>query len=98
MVDELERLQPLFRFLDRINSSKLVGLFFSIIFLTAVIISWYRVCFSGGDVLWKNHIISWNKRIGINAEWVTPRFLKFFMHIFLLWSIIGLSLALIANI
>jgi len=97
-MNKLEDWQPLFRFLERVNKSEFVGLAFSIAYLIGVVAGWYWVCFKDGAEVWRTGIVSWNKRFGINIEWITPFLLKVVATILLLGSILGLSLALLAKI
>lgn len=95
---KLEDWQPLFRFLERLDNSEFVGLVFSIICLIAVFAGWYWVCFKNGADVWKTGIVSWNKRFGINLEWIPPFLLKASATILLLGAIFGLFVALLSNI
>jgi hypothetical protein len=97
-MNKLEGWQPIFRFLEKVNKSEFVGLAFSIAYLIGVVVGWYWVCFKDGADVWKAGIVSWNKRFGINLEWIPPFVLKVFATVFLFGSILGLSLALIAKI
>jgi len=97
-MSKLENLQPLFRFLEKVNKSELVGLAFSLAYIICVVVGWYWVCFKDGADLWKAGIVSWNKRFGINLDWIPPFALKIFATVFLVGSILGLSLVLIAKI
>ena len=97
-MSKLEDWQPLFRFLEKVDNSELVGLAFSTVCLIAVLAGWYWVCFKDGADVWKAGIVSWNKRFGINLKWIPPVALKVFATVFLFGSILGLSLALIAKI
>jgi hypothetical protein len=97
-MDKLERWQPLFRFLKRFNQSDLVGLVFSIVYLTAVVAIWYWVCFKNGAEVWRNEIVLRNKRFGFNVEWLTPFLVKVGANILLWGSIIGLFLGLLSYI
>ena len=95
---KLEDWQPLFQFLDKVNKSEFVGLAFSIAYLIGVVMGWYWVCFKDGADVWKTGIVRWNKRFGINLEWIPPFALKIFASVFLFGSVLGLSLALLSKI
>jgi hypothetical protein len=97
-MNKLEDWQPIFRFLERLDNSDFVGLVFSIVYLMGVFAGWYWVCFKDGAGIWKAGIVSWNKRFGINLEWIPPFLLKLFASLFLMGSLIGLFLALLAKI
>jgi hypothetical protein len=97
-MSKLEGWQPIFQFLKRFNESDFVGLVFSIVYLTAVVATWYWVCFKNGAEVWRSQIVSRNKRFGINVEWLTPFLLKVGANILLLGSVIGLFLAFLATI
>ncbi len=97
-MDKLEDWQPIFRFFKGLNESDLVGLVFSIVYLTAVVATWYWVCFKNGAEIWRNGIVSRNKRFGISVEWLTPFLVKMGANVLLLGSLIGLFLALLAKI
>ena len=98
VLNKLEDWQPIFRFLKRFNQSDVVGLVFSIVYLTAVVAIWYWVCFKNGAEVWRNEIVSRNKRFAFNVEWLTPFLVKVGANILLWGSIIGLFLALLSNI
>lgn len=66
----LEDWQPLFRFLERLDNSDLAGLVFAVFALICTCAGWYWVCFRNGADLWKAGIVSWNKQLGMNLEWV----------------------------
>jgi hypothetical protein len=95
---KLEDWQPIFRFLEKLDNSDFVGLAFSTVCLIGVLAGWYWVCFKNGAEVWKAGIVSWNKRFGINLEWIPPFALKIFVSVFLFGSILGLSLALLSKI
>ena len=95
---KLEDWQPLFRFLEKVDNSELVGLAFSTVCLIAVLAGWYWVCFKNGAEVWKAGIVSWNKRFGINIEWIPPFLLKVSASILLVGFVIGLFFALLATI
>ena len=97
-MNEWEKWQSLFRFLERLDESDFVGLVFSIVYLTGVVATWYWICFKNGAEVWSNRIVSWNKRFGTNAEWFTPFMAKVSANILLLGSVIGLFLALLSYI
>ena len=97
-MNEWEKWQPLFRFLDRLNKSDFVGLVFSIVYLTGVVAMWYWVCFKDGAEIMSNRTVAWNKRLGISNEWYTPFLAKVGANILLLGSVIGLFLALLSYI
>jgi hypothetical protein len=97
-MDKFESWQPLFRFLKRFNQSEFVGLVFSIAYLTAVVAIWYWVCFKNSAEVWRNEIVSRNKRFGFNVEWLTPFLVKVGANILLWGSIIGLFLGLLSYI
>jgi hypothetical protein len=92
------KLQPLFRILEKVDKSEFVGLCFSLAYLIGVVVGWYWVCFKDGADLWKAGIVSWNKQFGINLEWIPPFAFKVFATVFLVGSILGLYLVLIAKI
>ncbi len=97
-MNKLEDWQPTFRFFKRLNESDFVGLVFSIVYLTAVVATWYWVCFKNGAEVWRNEIVSRNRRFGFNVEWLTPFLLKVGANILLWGSLIGLFLGLLAKI
>ena len=80
------------------DNSDFVGLVFSIVYLTAVVGTWYWVCFKNGAEVWRNGIVSWNKRFGINVEWLTPFLVKVSASVLLLGGIFGFFVALLATI
>jgi hypothetical protein len=95
-MNKLENWQPLFRFLERIDNSDLAGLVFSIVYLICAFAGWYWVCYKKGAELWKARIVSWNKRFGIDFNWIPPFILKVFASILLLSGIFGVFVALLA--
>jgi len=97
-MNKLEDWQPLFRFLEKLDESDFVGLFFSIVCLVGVFAGWYWVCFKKGAEVWKAGIVSWNKRFGINLEWISPFFLKVSASILLSGALLGLFVAFLATI
>jgi hypothetical protein len=97
-MSKLEHWQQIFRFLEKLNKSEFVGLTFALAYLIGVVVGWYWVCFKDGADVWKAGIVSWNKRFGINLEWIPLFALKAFASVFLFGSIFGLSLVLIAKI
>ena len=97
-MNKLEDWQPIFRFLKRLDESDFVGLVFSIVYLAGVVAVWYWVCFKNGAEVWRNEVVAWNKRFGINVQWLTPFLAKVGANILLWGSIIGLFLALLSYI
>jgi len=95
---KLEDWQPLFRFLEKVNKSEFVGLAFAIAYLAGVVATWYWLCFKNGAEVWRNRIVTRDKRFGINSEWLTPFLVKVGANILLVGSIIGLFLALLSKI
>jgi hypothetical protein len=97
-MNKLEDLQPLFRFLEKLDNSEIVGLIFTIVCLVGVFVGWYWVCFKDGAEAWKAGIVSWNRRFGINLDWIPPFLLKVSASILLLGAIFGVFAALLATI
>lgn len=97
-MNKLEDWQPLFRFLKRLDESYLVGIAFSAVYLIGVIAAWYWVLFKDGAETWRTTIILWNRRFGVNTEWVTPFILKVSISILLIGSVVGLSMVLFTKI
>lgn len=97
-MSKLENWQSLLRFLEKVDKCEFVGLAFSLAYIIGVVVGWYWVCFKDGAEAWKAGIVSWHKRFGINLEWIPPFALKVFATVFLVGSILGLSLLLIAKI
>ncbi len=97
-MNKLEDWQPIFRLIERFSKSDFVGLVFSIAYLTGVVAMWYWVCFKNGAEVWRNEMVAWHKRFGMNVNWLTPFLVKVGVNILLFGSIIGLFLALLSNI
>jgi len=97
-MNKLDDWQPLFRFLRRVDDSQLVGVVFSAIYLIGVTVAWYYVCFKKGSESWRSAIVAWNKKFGVNVEWVTPFILKIGISLLFFGSILGLSLVLMTKI
>src|SRR4030042_430933 len=95
---KLEDWQPIFRFLEKLDNSDIVGLAFSTVCLVGVLAGWYWVCFRNGAEVWKAGIVSWNKRFGINLGWIPLVLLKVSASILLLGFVVGLFFALLATI
>jgi hypothetical protein len=97
-MNEWEKWQPLFRFLGKLDNSAFVGLIFAIICFAGAFAGWYWVLFKKGAEIWKAGIVSWNKRFGINVEWIPPLLLKIAASIILLGMLCGVFAALFAMV
>lgn len=90
--------QPIFRLLERVDNTNIAGFVFAVFALVCTCAGWYWVCFRNGAASWKANIVSFNKRLGINFEWIPLLLLKVVASIILAGAVFALSLALCSTI
>ena len=102
LIGFLKNIEPIVKFLKKINNNELIGLIFAAIFFIVLVGFWYWVCFMNGAQAWSNGMVNYYKRIGlpISKYFSSPSVLKIVITIFLLCTIVGFSaviLSLLSN-
>jgi hypothetical protein len=85
----------MFELLYKIDNSKIAALLFLSIYLISVSACWYWILFKDGASFWVNGVLDYQKKIGLGATrsfMTTPKFIKFFVTILLIGSIVGVFL------
>ena len=72
-------------FFDRINNSSLLGIIFAGVIFLFVAGCWYWIFFRNGALLWRDSIVNYYKKFGVDLKSISflfnPIILKFFITI-----------------
>jgi hypothetical protein len=86
-------------------SEDIIGLIFSIVWLSCIAIAWYFAMFKGYDKIWSDGIIKYQSKFTFfelarrfNKAWHSPLMIKVFVNIFLIAGFFMLSQAILGVI
>lgn len=54
--------------MDTWKKNDVVGFLFFLSILIGVLITWYRICFKGGDQRWSDSLVSYHKKFGMDLD------------------------------
>lgn len=88
----IKKANPVFKFFNNIDNSYIIGLIFAGIVFFFIVGCWYWVFFKNGAQSWKDGIIRYYKKLGINVEPISflfsPLLLKVFITLALVVSLV----------
>ena len=95
-----ERIEDFFDSLTKIDNSKIAGFIFAAVLIAFMFACWYWVLFMNGAQSWRDGMIQYSKKFGIDSKkniMVNTVFLKILVTLMLLICVVSLYFAVVST-